>query len=108
MKRLFKTNRVPWLLAAACLAGATLYGTEIDQNRTPYNLQSARGVPISRVAGTPPGSDGRAPDPATEVAPHNTPTPNQFQGYFPFGGVAAPLTPLALNPAISYSSNAAS
>ena len=57
------------------------------------NVHSARGVPISSVAGN--GSDGRAPTVAQQGADGlttTTPTPGQFRGLATFGGLAAPRT----------------
>ena len=45
-----------WILICHQASGA--YSVlEQHQNLTTYNLQSQRGVPISTVAGAPPGSD---------------------------------------------------
>ena len=61
---------------------------ELRQNLTPYNLHSQRGVPISSVTNTPPGSDGRAPTAAQQQAEGltiNPPTTNQFGGLLNLG-----------------------
>ncbi len=47
------------------------------------NYRSYRGVPLSNIAGDPPGSDGR-------VAQGLTPSQNQFSGLLSFGAVARP------------------
>lgn len=49
-----------WLLGGIAMA-QTLPWEFVESRSTP-NYQSQRGVPISRVAGTPPGSDGRVPN----------------------------------------------
>ncbi|MBL9127211.1 MAG: hypothetical protein JNL97_06175, partial [Verrucomicrobiales bacterium] len=59
---------------------------EIRQPETTWNLQSARGVPISSVAGAPPGSDGRMTN-RNESGSALLPTTNQFRGFVAFGGV---------------------
>ena len=56
-----------------------------DTLNTP-NLQSLRGVPISRTAGTPPGSDGRGPTSNESTGIWVPPTPGQFQGLILLGG----------------------
>src|SRR5690349_7250123 len=54
-----------------------------SQERSVFNLQSTRGVPISNTNNVPPGSDGRAPDPSSG----STGTPGQFQSHVHFGAV---------------------
>ncbi len=59
---------------------------EIRQPETTWNLQSQRGVPISSVVGSPPGSDGRMTN-RNESGSFLLPTTNQFRGFVAFGGV---------------------
>ena len=66
---------------------ATLVNTNFQLG---VNLQSLRGVPLSTTAGTPIGSDGRAPTVAAQSAQQLTtvaPTPLQFQGFVTFAGL---------------------
>lgn len=68
-----------WLSLAGLAGVSPQLPLEIQQHLTTFNLQSKRGVPLSTTAGTPVGSDGRAPDP--------TSTPKQFQSWVGFGGL---------------------
>lgn len=56
---------------------------QIDQEKTPYNLQSTNGVPLSSDIGNPPGSDGRVP-----IGPIS-PTPHQFSSMISYGGLVS-------------------
>ena len=63
---------------------------ETRQESTPNNLQSQRGVPLSSTVSNPPGSDGRAPTQAQQIADGLTINPSsagQFQSMISFGGV---------------------
>lgn len=63
---------------------------EFRQDAITYNLQSRRGVPISTVVGTPPGSDGRSPTQSQQEADGltlNPPTTNQFRSLISFGSI---------------------
>jgi hypothetical protein len=82
---------------ASVLAQTYSLPLEIRQPDTLFNLQSARGVPLSTNLNDPPGSDGRLP-------PGGDPTANQFQGMVAFGALAVPtsstnLTEDPMNPA---------
>ena len=74
-------------------ADALVYSPLTSATDAPYergiNYGSLRGVPRSSVVGNPVGSDGRAP-----LSPF--PTPNQFTGVLPLGGVVRPATPRRL------------
>ena len=82
-----------WLLLAVLLLPAAAQ-QQLDQsavlysNSTNYqrgvNYRSERGVPLSRVVGTPPGSDGRA------LTLPSAPTPNQFRGFVSYGAIVRP------------------
>src|SRR5262249_43185899 len=68
-----------------------------------YNYQSQRGVPISSVVGDPPGSDGRAPSPASG----SIGTSNQWQHLLSFAaGVGSGANASRLDPSQSYAANA--
>ena len=83
-------NTMPWLLFLLSLVPLSLFAQalvlplEINQDSTPYNLQSTNGVPLSHVVGVPPGSDGRAPNDPTNPA-----TTNQFSGLISCGAVVS-------------------
>lgn len=82
---------------------------ELRQDRTDYNYQSLRGVPISSTNGVPPGSDGRAPTPEQQRRDgldESPASPQQFQSIITVGAVVAPRN-TNLNPALSYAANAA-
>jgi len=80
-----------WLLAGLGTALAAIsLPLEFRQDLIPYNYQSKRGVPTSATAGTPAGSDGRAPTQAQQEADGltlNPPTTNQFRSVISFGGI---------------------
>ena len=83
----FSATLLGCLLMVLGARGQTL-PWELRQNLTPYNLHSQRGVPISSVTNTPPGSDGRAPTAAQQQAEGltiNPPTTNQFGGLLNLG-----------------------
>src|SRR5688572_29179926 len=90
MKRLLKLRVAVGLALLGCTAevraqtlidqAASLYDTNSQRG---INWQSQRGVPISSVVGTPPGSDGR-----NSMAP-SAPTPNQFRGIITYAAVAS-------------------
>lgn len=71
------------------------------------NWQSYRGVPLSTNAGSPPGSDGRAPSIQEQNSEGLTtlpPTTNQFQGFV--GASAIPVqSSTSLNTSKSFSAN---
>ncbi|RKX34081.1 MAG: hypothetical protein DRP64_20380, partial [Verrucomicrobia bacterium] len=83
-------NIMTWLLAALILAPflgfaqALVLPLEINQDATPYNLQSTNGVPLSHIVGVPLGSDGRAPNDPTNPA-----TTNQFSSLVSYGAVVS-------------------
>ncbi len=86
---IFRSAVLP--LLAGCLLcqgvrASTVLPLQLEQNYTTYNLQSGRGVPLSSVANTPPGSDGRAPTGVNESGSLNPPTANQFSSGMAFGG----------------------
>lgn len=100
---------------AACVLGFCLISSptfaqnfvEIRQDSTRYNYRTTAGVPLSSVVSVPPGSDGRIPvnPPVGETT--LPPSPNQFQGVMPFGGLVTPSNPAALNQNLGYAANAA-
>ena len=103
------------LLSLSQALGQTL-PLEIRQDQTPYNYQSAGGVPISTTVDAAIGSNGNAPTAAQQQSNNRTinpPTGNQFSGFISWGAVAAPENPLGftatdnLGNDISYSGNAA-
>ena len=75
------------LLGAGAGQGAVPLPLQIYQNATTYNLQSRRGVPISAVTNSPPGSDGRMPTGLNESGTPNQPTTGQFRGLISYGGL---------------------
>ena len=82
---------------------------EIRQDSSQYNLQSQRGVPLSETVGNPIGSDGRAPSQNQQIADGltiNPPTLSQFQGFDPFGTIAAPRASANLDPNRTFAENA--
>jgi hypothetical protein len=89
-RRLFG-RRLNWLgllvlgvgLAAHAPAQTLVLPLQQTQDRTPYNLQSQRGVPLSGTPNVPPGSDGRLTG--------SVGTSNQFQSFLVFGSLAHPL-----------------
>ncbi len=72
--------------AAGALAQPLVVPLEFRQSEIPYNFQATRGVPISTVSNTPPGSDGRMPT-VNESGSALLPTSNQFRSFVSFGGV---------------------
>jgi Concanavalin A-like lectin/glucanases superfamily len=77
------------LLSGEAASWAQVVPSALLENKTPYNLSSLRGVPISTVPGN--GSDGRAPTVVGQVAnglTPDSPTTNQFQSLVFFGGFA--------------------
>ena len=112
-KNLMILTVVP-LLLGVCLATSVraqgiIQPLEIRQDSTSYNLQSKRGVPLSETEGDPLGSDGRVPSQVQQIADGltiNPPTLKQFQGFDPFGTVAAPRTPANLVSGRSLAANA--
>ncbi len=89
-----------WVLVLGDAARGQTY-VENQQEKTKYNLNSARGVPLSDASGTPPGSDGRAPAPGSG----SVGSPGQYQAAMPFGGVTVPNS-AGLNPSLSLAANA--
>jgi hypothetical protein len=65
-------------MASAMVRAQTLPYEFVEPRGTP-NYQSVRGVPISRVAGTPPGSDGRVPFSNESSSIFVTPTAGQYR-----------------------------
>lgn len=77
-------------ITESALALTVTLPLEFRQDAVTYNLQSQRGVPISTVVGTPPGSDGRSPTQAQQQADGltlNPPTTNQFRSLISFGSI---------------------
>jgi len=78
---------------------------EIKQDRTPYNQQSVRGVPVPTGIA---GSDGRlVAYPGNIGASANPATGNQFSGFLSYAAVAAPASPEGLVSGMSYIANSA-
>ena len=81
-----------WVLVgiAACSAFWTAHAQtlpfEYRESASTPNLQSVRGVPISRTVGVPPGSDGRGPAGNESTGIPVPATPGQFQGLLVVGG----------------------
>ncbi|MBI5800360.1 MAG: hypothetical protein HZA92_06480 [Verrucomicrobia bacterium] len=105
---------LPGLLLASHLlagtAGAQSTFLEMRETATLYNYGSVRGVPISSVANSPAGSDGRAPTQGYQQSIGETTqaaNSNQFRSFVSFGAVAAPRTPANLAPGTSLAANAA-
>lgn len=99
MKRL-RTHLL--LIGVAAMAHALQAATvlEIQQNKTRYNLQTKKGVPISQTVDLANGSDGRQPTLASQTAAGLTILPattNQFRTFIAFGALAAPDQALASN-----------
>ena len=84
------------LAATGLMAQQPKGPVELRQDLTPYNLTSFRGLPISSVAGTPPGSDGRVPAQGVQLPPlpSGPPTVRQFQAGVFFGGTVRPKAAL--------------
>ena len=88
------------VLAATGLMAQQAKGpVELRQDLTPYNLTSFRGLPISSVAGSPPGSDGRVPAQGVQLPPlpSGPPTVRQFQAGVFFGGTVRPKAALLVS-----------
>ncbi|NDC78992.1 MAG: hypothetical protein EBZ67_14160, partial [Chitinophagia bacterium] len=68
------------------LAQTTLPVQQSDRIET-QNLQSTAGVPLSREAGNPVGSDGRAPSSNASTGIYTPPTAGQFRSMLPPGSV---------------------
>ncbi|MEI6343185.1 MAG: hypothetical protein WCR07_14635, partial [Verrucomicrobiota bacterium] len=75
-----------WLMGGSLLAQMPPF--EIADSRGTPNYQSVRGVPISRVKGTPPGSDGRVPNSNESTGIYVTPTAGQFKSLSVVGGTS--------------------
>jgi hypothetical protein len=73
-----------WLVGGTALAQALPW--EFAEPRSTPNYQSLRGVPISKVVGTPPGSDGRVPNSNESTGIYVAPTTNQFRTLSVVGG----------------------
>ena len=90
------------ILVVLGLASVTLNGAvqelinpplEIKQDKTPYNYQSLRGVPIPAGVS---GSDGRLSGISDNIgASQNPASDNQFSGFISFGSIVAPENPSA-------------
>ena len=95
---LMKTLRVLAALALGCLLRGTALAQalplEFSEVRSTPNYQSVRGVPISRVAGTPPGSDGRVPNSNESTGVYVTPTAGQFNSLSMLGGSSGLTQPV--------------
>ena len=72
---------------------------EIRQDLTTYNVSSKQGLPISSVANTPPGSNGKVPPLGSQLPPlpSGNPTPRQVQSVLSFGGGVRPVAMKAPN-----------
>ncbi len=91
-------------------AGAAVV-PELNQDATPYNFGSQRGVPISTVLNVPPGSSGLGPTLSQQLEIGETTDPpqaGQFQSLVSFGAVAIPPVEQRenLNPSASFVANA--
>jgi hypothetical protein len=75
-----------WMAGVGSIAVAQTLPLEIRQPETTWNFRSLRGVPISSVAGTPAGSDGRMTN-RNESGSALLPTTNQFRGFVAFSGI---------------------
>ena len=73
-----------WLLGGTALAQTLPW--ELSEARGTPNYQSVRGVPISKVAGTPPGSDGRVPNSNESTGIYVAPTAGQYRTVSVLGG----------------------
>src|SRR5690242_10545941 len=108
MKRLLKMRAALGLALLTCV-GAAHAQTQIDQAASLYNTnsqrgvnwQSQRGVPISSVVGTPPGSDGR-----NSMAP-SAPTANQFRVMVTYAAVTRKGNLSAAPSGTNFAANAA-
>ena len=91
------------ILGAARLGAAETLPIEPRSTATQYNVSSGTGVPISTTAGTPPGSDGRAPTGINESGTYTVPTDGQFRSIVFSGGGAAPFdwTKKSTHPSLS-------
>ena len=83
----------PWLLAVGLgLAGVAraveTLPIQLDASPDRVNVRKVGGLPLSSTAGTPAGSDGRAPIPGQQNGSGtlNAATPGQFQGWMSHGG----------------------
>jgi hypothetical protein len=76
---------------------------ELRQELTGYNLQSTNGVPLSHLVGNPPGSNGKAENPAISGLVGTT---NQFQSLTAFGGGVVPKINTEWNSSQNYAANA--
>ena len=82
--RLLAALALGWLMGGTALAQALPW--EFVEPRSTPNYQSFRGVPISQVAGTPPGSDGRVPNSNESTGLYVPPTAGQFRTMLMVGG----------------------
>ncbi len=82
--RLLAALTVGWLMGGTALAQALPW--EFAEPRSTPNYQSLRGVPLSKVVGTPPGSDGRVPNSNESTGIYVDPTPGQFRALSVVGG----------------------
>ena len=98
MSNPMKTGRNLVLLAMGWLLGGTALAQalplEFGEARNTPNYQSVRGVPISRVAGTPPGSDGRVPNSNESTGIYVQPTAGQFSTLSMLGGSSGRTQPV--------------
>jgi hypothetical protein len=113
MNRLFRSYFCLALLLAVpagVVAQPLALPLEFRQTEIPFNFQSQRGVPISTVAGSPPGSDGRMTTINESTNLPAIPTTNQFRGFTSFGAIPG-LTQSAWlaasnSPALRFGTNA--
>lgn len=98
MSNPMKTGRNLVLLAMGWLLGGTALAQalplEFGEAQSTPNYQSVRGVPISRVAGTPPGSDGRVPNSNESTGIYVAPTAGQFKSLSMLGGSSGLTQPV--------------
>lgn len=107
MKPLLKLRALLGVALLAC-AGVARGQALMDQTALLYNTntsrgvnwQSQRGVPISGVAGTPAGSDGR-----NSMLP-SAPTANQFRGIVTYAGVSKKANLAATPTGTNFAANA--
>ena len=87
-----------WLpfMAAMAWAQQPQGPVELIESKTTYNITSAKGLPLSDSINNPPGSDGRAPRPGTQVPPLPPSQANagQFQSAVFVGAGVRPVASL--------------
>ena len=86
-----------FLLLPPAASAAISTPLQLLQLDTFYNLQSQRGMPISSIPNSPPGSDGRVPDGLNESGTYNLITSNQFQSVLTFAAAPSATNHLLLS-----------